>query len=456
MNIPADCVYEWMADMFPSCIIYRFYPFGSKEASHLRTLDDRWDVKFDRPTLQENIKDLDLHLKMVMIACHDQEPLDYNKYQQEWTKIRQNCISNIPKSNREFHDNIEYYDYLSHRNFMALTNYNYNDKIILLHSEKRSSQIENYRSMTIPVFWWSHAILARDWYRFAEYDQRLGIDNNYEFSKDFNVYARAWTGTREYRLCFLSMMLDHDLIDKSRISFNQLDGNEHFSNHQFKNTRFYVKSLLADLPDSNVSSDHSAVYDHRHYKNCGIDVVLETLFDDSRLHLTEKILRPIACSKPFILAASHGSIQFLKEYGFLSFGDYINESYDTIDDPIKRLSAIVSEMYRITNLSKIEKTKLMRQCHRLAIKNKKQFFSQKFFRQVTDELKDNVLQAQKEISTNHQSGKLFFERVEKIWNKKLDFNNLGPNFMTNHRHRSQNLLNFYLGMLDGTIPGIIK
>jgi hypothetical protein len=46
--------------------------------------------------------------------------------------------------------------------------------------------------------------------------------------------------------------------------------------------------------------------------------VAETVFD-TRIHLTEKTLRPIACGHPFILAAGPGSLKYLQTYGFRTF-----------------------------------------------------------------------------------------------------------------------------------------
>ena len=54
------------------------------------------------------------------------------------------------------------------------------------------------------------------------------------------------------------------------------------------------------------SSLASADFDIEDYNNTDIEVVLETLFDDTRWHLTEKALRPIACGQPFMFAATQG------------------------------------------------------------------------------------------------------------------------------------------------------
>jgi hypothetical protein len=48
---------------------------------------------------------------------------------------------------------------------------------------------------------------------------------------------------------------------------------------------------------------------------------------------TEKIARVMICQRLFIVLSSHGYLQCLKESGFQTFGNIINESYDLeIDD----------------------------------------------------------------------------------------------------------------------------
>ena len=111
------------------------------------------------------------------------------------------------------------------------------------------------------------------------------------------------------------------------------------------------------------------------------------------MHLTEKSLRPIACGQPFILAATHGSLQYLRNYGFCTFGDVIDESYDLIENPLDRLKAIVLAMKQITNWTKEERQYKMRVLQEITEYNKQHFFSANFFNQILNELKENVTTA---------------------------------------------------------------
>ena len=127
--------------------------------------------------------------------------------------------------------------------------------------------------------------------------------------------------------------------------------------------------------------------------------MLETLFDDDRLHLTEKSLRPIACGQPFILAATHGSLEYLRSYGFKTFDGIIDESYDLIEDPLKRLQAIIYSMNQIAAWSKEEQHYKLMQMQQIADYNRQYFFSDEFFNLIIKELTENLINAFSEFDS---------------------------------------------------------
>jgi hypothetical protein len=172
----------------------------------------------------------------------------------------------------------------------------------------------------------------------------------------------------------------------------------------FKNNNFKIlnHSIEKYLPANQADATASADYNNNDYNTTGIEVVLETLFDDTRWHLTEKALRPIACGKPFILAATAGSLQYLRNYGFETFADVIDETYDTISDSQDRLKAIIQEMKRIASLDVDAKQRLYTKLHEIAQRNKQRFFNG-LFDQVINEYKTNLDQAM-DIMQQHRTG----------------------------------------------------
>ena len=173
-----------------------------------------------------------------------------------------------------------------------------------------------------------------------------------------------------------------------------VDQDTYYKNYKFTNSQWQPLHHLEQYFQNNLSSStSSADFTVEDYCATDIEVVLETLFDDKRLHLTEKSLRPIACGHPFILVATQGSLQYLRNYGFRTFGDVIDEGYDLIENPLDRLKAIVMAMKQITNWTKEEKQYKMRLLQEIAEYNKQHFFSVDFFNQILNELKENLTTA---------------------------------------------------------------
>jgi len=76
------------------------------------------------------------------------------------------------------------------------------------------------------------------------------------------------------------------------------------------------------------------------YKKIGVDIVTETVFDYPYPFVTEKIFRPMASMRPFIVVGPHHTLRFIKGFGFKTFSVIIDESYDEISNPEKRFITV--------------------------------------------------------------------------------------------------------------------
>ena len=317
MSIPTSNLYEFVHQTVKSKFLMRyFYPWGQKELSNI--------VEHVNSTPAEK-----KHSPVLM--CHDQEPFDFDFY----NNYKLNLRSSLSQST------VDYW--------------------ILLHSELNSNEVVKYENTGLfkCAYWWSHAAIARNWYRFAKYDQRLLLLH----SKVANwlVYARDTTGKREYRKRFLDML------------------------------RFVNNVQLGSIDtDAVVTSDSSADYNHEDHTKTNCSIVLETVFDN-RIHLTEKTLRPIACGHPFMILSGPGTLEYLRTYGFETFHPFIDESYDLETDVDKRMVMVLSEMDRINKLPQADQDHVWKACAVIARRNKELFFSDRFFNSITQELRNNVL-----------------------------------------------------------------
>jgi hypothetical protein len=373
MSIPLDRLYHFINNIAneiygDNTLIIRFDPPGSKKLEDLTFL-------LDMPYVDEAIG--------LQVYCNDQEPLQYDFYSDirdkaELTPFQRLRIS-VTNVTIDRFPNIR-------------THPSINDLALLLHSEKRSTNLKQYQDNTfIPVYYWSHAIIALDWFRFAKHSIQQKKVN-----KIFLIYNRAWSGTREYRLKFAELLIRLGLATHCQTGVNPIEPELgiHYEIHEFKNPAWRPTTVLENyFPINAAHSHYSADFDIEDYETTDIEVVLETLFDDSRLHLTEKSLRPIACGQPFILAGTHGSLDYLQGYGFKTFGNIWDESYDTIEDPQERLHAIMDLMAQITNWQPLTREKKLAEALAIAEYNQQHFFSKEFFDQVVNELNDNFKSA---------------------------------------------------------------
>ena len=428
MFIPLDNLYDWISSTTPGTIIYRFLPHGSKKLEDITPLDDRsrtqtpWEI-----------------MRQVTMLCHDQEPLDFDRHANlDWQYVR-DLVKHKWTFVAEPKDADSARDFWQDRasyNMACMVNHGINDRVLLLHSETNSTEVNKYNnSKFVTAYWWSHAMIALDWYRFARYDNRLEF-NNLEYQFDFNIYSRAWTGTREYRLFFLQQLARTQLHPHSRITFSGTDGLHHYTRYQFKNTALAITDDLSNLEETtNVASSSSATYNVTHYQQCAIDVVLETMFDDNRCHLTEKILRPIACGKPFILVSTPGTLGFLRKYKFETFAPWIDESYDSIQDPVERIAAIINSMQIFADLGPDLKQHHLIQMQEVADRNKQHFFSDAFAQHIKDELTTNIDTARKTILDSYQTGASY--RANRLRMSSQDKKRLASD--SNRWHASSNV-----------------
>jgi hypothetical protein len=384
MSIPLDRLYHYIEsvaqDVYGDTIIYRFYPHGSKNIDDLRPLTEPSQPILDRP----------------QIFCNDQEPLNFDLY----TDV---IATRISKS--VLQDGQHWFQHNLRKDLLNIF-----DSCLIIHSEKNSIDLDLYKNLNfIPVYYWSHALISLDWYRYAKHITKCYNPG----STEFLVYNRDWTGTREYRAKFAELLVKNQLLKYCKTSFCFVNNQStNYTDYNFHNQIWKPTIKLEDYYTENISkSSYSADFEISDYKETKIEVVLETLFDDVRWHLTEKSLRPIALGHPFILCATPGSLEYLKSYGFKTFDSIFNEEYDQITNAEKRMQAIIQTMSEIaqwTNTQKQKKYKLMQE---ICMYNKSRFFSDQFFNQVDRELRQNLKQGLEDL-INTNTFNVFLQRKQ--------------------------------------------
>lgn len=270
-------------------------------------------------------------------------------------------------------------------------------------------------------YFFFHGFAALDWFR----DYKYLTFSHYKLDKVFICLNHLITNNRSYRLNLLSHikerkldqsgyisapLLTKDLIKQeladpySRLS---LTTKKHILNHLIP----AAEPMVLDICDYNhASADICHDYIHSSLWN----VVTETNYYDDKLHLTEKIFKPIVTKHPFILVSSPGNLSYLKGYGFKTFDQWIDESYDSEPDPDLRIKMITNELQKLCNMPWEDLMQMRKEMDEVLEYNHQHFFG-KFREIIVNELVDNF-----EGCINKYN--LHLSDYRKIPKQLLDFN----------------------------------
>jgi hypothetical protein len=180
-----------------------------------------------------------------------------------------------------------------------------------------------------------------------------------EFDKDLSAARFVGTTLGRYNLNRLRLAyeLDTAFPNDTYITFQP---NKPFINETLRHFSSQYEQELAWLETKTfdvdlVSKHHMGMIDWydacRSYGNVWnrfqIEVVSETDSIDN-FWFTEKTANCLATGKPFVLVSGQDSLQRLRNMGFVTFNDILDESYDNARNPydrIKQLTASLKELY---------------------------------------------------------------------------------------------------------------
>ena len=300
------------------------------------------------------------------ILFYDQEPildklsepyLDY--FNIPYTDIATNrkqypeLYNNILEGN-ELDDYIAWYTKFVKKPFVLVTS----EKSII---QKQMSEKYGFENL----YYFYHGFAALDWFRGY---QALNYDKEIvrEYDKDFITYNRLIKEDRSYRIYLVSLLKEYDLLDKGFVSFGVTDAisdwRDEVSDPKTRLSEQQKDSIERNLTDitrltiDNASVLGSASADIPREQDAFWHVVTETVFYHSKMHLTEKIFKPIVNKQPFMLLAAPDNLAYLKSYGFKTFDSVIDEDYDICQDNQERINKVVSQLHWYANLSPSDKT----------------------------------------------------------------------------------------------------
>ena len=376
------------------------------------------DVNVFTPTLDSQSK----------IFFYDQEPFLHDladKYIKlfKWPSgiDLEEVYQEFLRGDNPYNVNINYEDHLKN---LADPNRAYKEPHLIVVSEQSVELIDyTIKNNLKLLYYFFHGFAALDWYRgyYALNYNKLIVK---QYKHDFITFNRIINNDRSYRIYFVSQLKAQGLLPHGQVSFNVTDNLFDNWRDEVDNTnsklspgaKLHIEQHLTDI-DKLVIDNHEihgsasagiprtvdGWMDAANHVPVDIDsfwhIVTETVFYYDKLHLTEKIFKPIVSKQPFMLLAAPGNLAYLKSYGFKTFDSVLNESYDNIQDNDLRIEAVVKQLHWYCNLTPGEKTDIIKQLEPIIDYNFHHFYGE--FRQIiTRELLDNTKTLFKEIGYN--------------------------------------------------------
>ncbi|CAB4138009.1 hypothetical protein UFOVP328_202 [uncultured Caudovirales phage] len=223
-----------------------------------------------------------------------------------------------------------------------------------------------------PHYYFYHGWACQDWFR--GYDKAFLIPRARDRAptQTFMSPNRIVAGKRDHRVLFLYNVfkngLEHNHISAPRIcQYENVD----ISSIAQKYTNVYhdITNVFdcADLPRLFEGEDQQEMAscwltNFKEAQDSLVYVPTETVYFGHRQHITEKTFKAIALEMPFVLVAPAHSLEYMREYGFQTFADVFDESYDQETDDIKRVEKVIKLLKDLDNLTVKERQQIHQAC----------------------------------------------------------------------------------------------
>ena len=248
-----------------------------------------------------------------------------------------------------------------------------------------------------PHYYFYHGWACLDWFRGYDQTYLIARARDRKPTRTFMSPNRIVAGKRDHRVLFLYNIFKHGL-ENNHISAPrtcQYEGVDIAAiASKYCNTYPDIEQVFksAELPrlfegEANQIMSSYNLTNFAEAADSLIYVPTETVYFGQRQHLTEKTFKAIALEMPFVLVAPAHSLQYLRSYGFRTFAPYIDETYDTIADPVARIEAVTQILLEIQARSAAAKIQLWQDLLPIVEHNYRHFYRGGFRDVLEAELK---------------------------------------------------------------------
>jgi len=146
-----------------------------------------------------------------------------------------------------------------------------------------------------------------------------------------------------------------------------------------------TRNFIAGLPfvaDSLSSDEHNnhTLSVSEHFSNAYFNIVIESHMDVDQSNgvlLTEKTFKPIKNAQPFIIFGAKGSLKLLRDMGYKTFDDVLDNSYDEIENTTERFKTTIDMVLNLLDNPSFLLKDIYIKCKEDIIHNQNLFLSSK-------------------------------------------------------------------------------
>lgn len=167
-------------------------------------------------------------------------------------------------------------------------------------------------------------------------------------------YERVYLGAK---------LIEHELIDKGLISLGKpewFDANNIMRQDGVTDPEW--SELGRRIPitlSKNLNFNLACNIEFVDWEQTFCSIITETLTQNNTLFLSEKTWKAIQIGHPFFVLGNQGTLDYLRNHSFQTFGEWWDESYDQVTDFRIRTQMVLKELKKLSKYSK-EDLKIIR------------------------------------------------------------------------------------------------
>ena len=259
----------------------------------------------------------------------------------------------------------------------------------------------------IHISYFFHIFAAHDWFRGHQMLPGIQLPHERTLEKTYISFNRLTSNRRIYRSLLVNELYKNNLLDHGYVSYSHhcpddgaFDDNLRKGVPEYEFDPAYIEDAITnikqipelriDFAGKDIPNQSMLLSPMPELMKSFVFLVTETCFFQNKTHLTEKIFKPIVLRMPFVLAGCAHNLAYLRSYGFRTFGDYWDESYDTIEDPVLRIEAITQVIKTVSELSTQQQMDMLLDMQPILEHNYQLFNDPAFIKREWDQLMHSI------------------------------------------------------------------